>query len=77
MESDLPKVSTHVDQDFSRTNSDIRTESIVKNNITNAEILSDLIDFEDRLKTHYHLNELMRLSASVPSGYDLNCIELD
>lgn len=65
------------DQDFGRTNSDVRAESIVKNNIANADILSDLIDFEDRMKAHHPLNELMKVSASVPSGLDLNSIAVD
>lgn len=47
------------------------------NNVTNADVLADLIDFEDRLKNYQQVNELMKLSASVPSGLDLNCITLD
>lgn len=71
---EITKIS---EQEFGRSSSDIRAESIVRNNIANADILSDLIDFEDRVKTSHALNELMKLSASVPSGLDLNCISLD
>ena len=64
-----------------RTNSDIRTESgfgFVQN-MSKPEMqnINDLVDFEDRLKAHANLNELMKLSASVPSGFDLNSVALD
>ena len=35
------------------------------------------MDFEDRLKMEQNINDLMKLSASVPSGFDLNCTQLD
>lgn len=54
-----------------------RTESnygIGKSNqIPEIQNINDLVDLEDRLKAHTHINDLMKLSASVPSGFDMNC----
>ena len=37
----------------------------------------ELMDFEERLKKNESIEEFMKMSPSIPSGFDLNCCNVD
>jgi hypothetical protein len=40
---------------------------------TEKSKVDDFLEFEDRLKKHAGLKEMMKMSPSIPLGFDLNC----
>jgi hypothetical protein len=36
-----------------------------------------LVDFEERLKKCKFIKDLLRMSPSIPNGFDLNCTTID